>query len=73
MCKKCIDAGTMGSALVVDHEDMMVALQVVNGDVMNGVYLGPVTEETVALIENFAKEARQMLLMKNAEKPAVLN
>ncbi len=73
MCKKCVDAGAMGSKLVVDNEGMMIALQVVDGEVQNGVYLGPMTEETVAQIEHFAKEARQMLLMNIAEKPAVLN
>ncbi|QEG09244.1 hypothetical protein HYP93_gp21 [Stenotrophomonas phage Pokken] len=73
MCKKCVAAGTMGSALVVDDDNDMVALQISDGNIVTGVIIGPVNEETVKLIENYAKEVRNHLTLMSAKQPAVLN
>ncbi|QYW01879.1 hypothetical protein CPT_Piffle_019 [Stenotrophomonas phage Piffle] len=73
MCKKCVAAGTMGSALVVDDDNDLVALQIVDGEIVSGVIIGPITEQSVKLIEDYAKQVRQHFTLLSAEKPAVVN
>lgn len=73
MCKKCVQDGIMGSALVVDDDNDLVALQIVDGNITTGVIIGPITEESVKLIEDYAKQVRQHFTLMQAQKPSVLN
>lgn len=67
MCKKCIASGRMSSLLIMDNENDLMALQLADDNVIAGVILGPLSEEIVSLVEDFAKQARQHLTLQQAE------
>lgn len=73
MCKNCVKDGTMGSALVVDEDNDLVALQIVDGGIVSGVIIGPISEQSVKLVEDYAKQVRQHFTLMQAQKPAKLN
>lgn len=70
MCQKCIDKGlkpnVVQGVIAVDDENNIFALQMVDGEAVNGIFLGPLNMEVISQFQETVNKLRQVVMAEIA-------